>query len=89
MRDDDTVTMAPGLTEDELARIETEFGFEFADDHRSFLSSAVPIGDSWPDWRAAPAAACNSGFSSPSRESCSPSSGGSSGAPGGVSARPG
>jgi hypothetical protein len=49
-----TVTMAPGLTDDELARVEDEFDFEFADDHRSFLSCGLPIGDSWPDWRDAP-----------------------------------
>ena len=51
---DDSVTMAPGLTADELARIEEEFGFEFADDHRAFLGLALPVGDSWPDWRSAP-----------------------------------
>jgi hypothetical protein len=44
--------MAPGLSDDELARIEDEFGFEFADDHRAFLSSALPVGNSWPDWRS-------------------------------------
>ncbi|TGD84865.1 hypothetical protein BayCH28_23355 [Mycolicibacterium sp. CH28] len=49
-----TVTMTPGLTEDELTRIEDEFDFEFADDHRSFLATGLPIGDSWPDWRDAP-----------------------------------
>jgi hypothetical protein len=49
-----TATMTPGLTEDELARVEEEFGFEFADDHRSFLSCGLPIGDSWPDWRSGP-----------------------------------
>ena len=54
MVDDGTVTMAPGLTDEELARIEDEFGFEFADDHRSFLSSGLPIGDSWPNWREGP-----------------------------------
>ena len=49
-----TATMAPGLTDEELARIEAEFGFAFADDHRAFLSSGLPIGESWPDWRDAP-----------------------------------
>jgi len=49
-----TVTMTAGLTEDELAGIEGEFGFEFADDHRSFLSAGLPVGDAWPDWRSAP-----------------------------------
>ena len=51
---DGSVTLTPGLTDDELARIEGELGFEFADDHRAFLGSAVPVGDTWPDWRAAP-----------------------------------
>lgn len=52
MLDDATVTMTPGLTDDELARIEGEFGFEFADDHRAFLSAGLPIGNTWPDWRS-------------------------------------
>ncbi|MBB3606228.1 hypothetical protein FHT40_005917 [Mycolicibacterium sp. BK556] len=54
MFDDSTVTMTPGLTDEELAGVEAEFGFEFADDHRSFLSSGLPVGASWPDWRDAP-----------------------------------
>ena len=54
MLDDGTVTMTPGLTDDELARIEGEFGFEFADDHRAFLSAGLPVGESWPDWRDGP-----------------------------------
>ncbi|WP_328353468.1 hypothetical protein OG976_21760 [Mycobacterium sp. NBC_00419] len=54
MVDDGAVTLTPGLTDAELAGIEDEFGFEFADDHRSFLGTALPIGDSWPDWRDAP-----------------------------------
>lgn len=49
-----TVATAPGLTDDELARVEDEFGFEFADDHRSFLSAGLPVGESWPDWRSEP-----------------------------------
>lgn len=49
---DDTVTMTPGLTDDEFARIEGEFSFEFADDHRAFLSTGLPVGESWPDWRS-------------------------------------
>ncbi|QEN15242.1 hypothetical protein ACRDU6_23385 [Mycolicibacterium sp. ELW1] len=48
------VETAVGLSDEELARIEGEFGFEFADDHRAFLSSGLPVGDSWPDWRSAP-----------------------------------
>ncbi|MCZ0726510.1 hypothetical protein [Mycolicibacterium iranicum] len=41
----------PGLTDDEIARVEDTFRFEFADDHRAFLAAGVPIGASWPDWR--------------------------------------
>ena len=54
MLDDGAVTMTQGLSDNELARIESEFGFEFADDHRSFLSAGLPVGDAWPDWRSAP-----------------------------------
>jgi hypothetical protein len=47
----DTVAIAPGLTDDEVARVENAFGFEFADDHRAFLSAGLPIGGAWPNWR--------------------------------------
>ena len=52
-------TIAPGLTDTEIARIEREYQFEFADDHRAFLVAGLPLsaptasgrrGD-WPDWR--------------------------------------
>jgi hypothetical protein len=33
--------IAPGLSEEEFARIEQEYGFEFADDHRGFLASGL------------------------------------------------
>jgi hypothetical protein len=45
------VDLQPGLTDGELARVERQFGFEFADDHRAFLAAALPVGPSWPDWR--------------------------------------
>jgi hypothetical protein len=41
----------PGLTEPELAGVEQEFGFSFADDHRAFLAAGLPYGRGWPDWR--------------------------------------
>ncbi|MEV0795357.1 hypothetical protein [Kribbella sp. NPDC050459] len=42
----------PGLTPAEFDRIEQQYGFEFADDHRAFLSVGVPVGSrNWPDWR--------------------------------------
>lgn len=57
--------IAPGLTVAEFARVEAEFGFEFADDHRAFLAAGLPLSipyddppgvfrtssDPWPNWR--------------------------------------
>lgn len=57
--------VGPGLTEGEFARIEQEYGFEFADDHRAFLAAGLPLNTPrpttegvyythaapWPDWR--------------------------------------
>ncbi|MFF4707359.1 hypothetical protein ACWC4D_14180 [Streptomyces sp. NPDC001288] len=52
----------PGLTDAEFRRIEREFGFEFADDHRSFLAAGLPVNippedgqtwsRPWPEWRS-------------------------------------
>ena len=58
----------PGLTDPELDRIEQEFGFQFADDHRAFLAAGLPVNtrpeprepgviytysEPRPDWRRA------------------------------------
>jgi hypothetical protein len=57
--------LGPGLTEAEFSRAEREYGIEFADDHRAFLSVALPLNTPiphvegvfhtharpWPDWR--------------------------------------
>lgn len=50
-----------GLTSTELARIERDYEFEFADDHRAFLAAGLPLNappehgqtwrKPWPDWR--------------------------------------
>jgi hypothetical protein len=59
--------IAPGLTDAEFDRIEAEFDFEFADDHRAFLAAGLPVNSPfepepgvyytwrqpWPDWRNA------------------------------------
>lgn len=45
------VQIERGLTETELVRVEGQFGFDFADDHRAFLSTGLPVGRGWPDWR--------------------------------------
>ncbi|EST28446.1 hypothetical protein [Streptomyces roseochromogenus] len=51
-----------GLTDAEFERIEQEFGFEFADDHRAFLAAGLPVNippeegqtwsKPWPEWRS-------------------------------------
>jgi len=55
----------PGLTAAEFTRVEDEFGFEFAEDHRTFLAAGLPLSiphddppgvirtdrTPWPDWR--------------------------------------
>jgi hypothetical protein len=53
--------IGPGLTDAELARIERDYRFEFADDHRAFLAAGLPLNRPpeegqtwarpWPDWR--------------------------------------
>jgi hypothetical protein len=51
--------IGPGLADAEFARIERDYGFEFAGDHRAFLAAGLPLGSpapgrrrsSWPDWR--------------------------------------
>lgn len=53
--------IGPGLTDSEFSRIERDYGFEFADDHRAFLSAGLPLNGPaqsgrtwrkpWPDWR--------------------------------------
>lgn len=51
----------PGLTDAEFDRVEREYGFEFADDHRAFLAAGLPVNvppedgqtwsRPWPEWR--------------------------------------
>lgn len=40
-----------GLTADELAAVQAEFGIRFNVDHAAFLSAGVPVSEGWPDWR--------------------------------------
>lgn len=35
--------IGPGLTRAEFARIERDYGIEFADDHRAFLAEGLPL----------------------------------------------
>jgi hypothetical protein len=50
------VRLDRALTEADLKRIEKKFGFAFAADHRALLRTALPVGDSWLNWRHATAA---------------------------------
>ena len=46
------VVLEKGLSEAELARAERRYGVRFAQDHRELLALALPVGDSWFNWRA-------------------------------------
>jgi hypothetical protein len=41
----------PGLSNDEVERVEARFDFRFAPVHRAFLSIGMPRGPQWPNWR--------------------------------------
>jgi hypothetical protein len=42
-----------GLTDHEVGRAESRFGFRFPPDLRAFLQTALPRGPQFPDWRSA------------------------------------
>jgi hypothetical protein len=44
----DQCTFGPGMTEAELARVEQAYEFEFAADHRAFLSVGLPLDETAP-----------------------------------------
>ncbi|MFJ4686070.1 hypothetical protein ACIQNG_07040 [Streptomyces sp. NPDC091377] len=53
--------VAAGLSDAELRRVESTYGFEFSADHRAFLAEGLPVSSPprrgsawerpWPDWR--------------------------------------
>jgi hypothetical protein len=45
------VQLTPGLSEAEMAQIETTLGLTFSHDHRELLAAALPVGEYWADWR--------------------------------------
>jgi hypothetical protein len=45
------VTLNAGLSEEELAGIEADFGFHFPPDLRALLQEFLPSGEEWPNWR--------------------------------------
>jgi hypothetical protein len=50
------VEFAPGLSDEEVSRVEDRYGFGFPPDLRMFLQLALPVSQSWVDWREAPEA---------------------------------
>ncbi|EPS69454.1 hypothetical protein M569_05309, partial [Genlisea aurea] len=50
---DSGVTVQPGLTAGEFAVAEAEFGFAFPPDLKAILFAGLPVGNGFPDWRAA------------------------------------
>jgi len=45
------VVLGPGLSDTEFRSIQGRFGFRFNPDHHDLLSTALPLGPRWPDWR--------------------------------------
>lgn len=45
------VAIGPGLTASELARVESVIAAPLPDDLRAFLSTGLPLGGRFPDWR--------------------------------------
>jgi hypothetical protein len=43
--------LTPGLTTEELAALQEQWGIQFSVDHSEFLRLAVPLGEGWVDWR--------------------------------------
>ncbi len=46
------VEFGPGLSESEVERIETTFGFRFPPDLCALLQTGLPIGEGFPNWRS-------------------------------------
>lgn len=47
------IDLEPGLTDEEVAAIESAHGFRFPPDLRRLLQSALPVSAGFPDWRSA------------------------------------
>jgi Protein of unknown function (DUF2716) len=46
------IVFEPGLTDDEIARVENLHGFRFPPDFRQFLQTALPVTGGFPNWRS-------------------------------------
>jgi len=45
------VELGRGLADTEFGELEERLGFSFAPAHRAFLTTVLPVGDGWVDWR--------------------------------------
>src|SRR5437660_11746891 len=50
------VLLAKGLTDEEIARVESTFGFRFPPDLKALLQYALPVSPRFPNWRDEPEA---------------------------------
>lgn len=46
------IVFEPGLTDDEIARVQKVHGFQFPPDIRQFLQAALPVNGGFPNWRS-------------------------------------
>jgi hypothetical protein len=44
------VRLDRGLSDEEVSRVQDRLGFAFSREHREFIQSALPVGESWPNW---------------------------------------
>lgn len=45
------VRLDRGLSHDEVSHVQARLDFTFGPEHRHFIQSVLPVGESWPDWR--------------------------------------
>ena len=45
------VRLDAGLSDQEVSRVQGSLAFVFGPEHREFIQSALPVGESWPNWR--------------------------------------
>jgi hypothetical protein len=50
---DQRIALEPGLSDDEIERLEGRFKFAFPPDLRALLSAALPVSEGFPNWRSA------------------------------------
>lgn len=46
------IELDPGLSDEEIDRIESDFGFRFPPDYRAVLQAMLPVSEGFPNWRS-------------------------------------